>query len=363
VSLPELPDVLPPADLAATVSWIGEAQTAAGAIPWWPDGPLDPWDHVEAAMALDAGGHPARARAAYRWLSQQQRDDGSWPSRYEAGSLDGAPVPDAAGESHHGAYVAVGCWHHWLTTGDDRFLRAVWPMVRRALDHVLDAQAPGGEVWWARRPGGGPDRLALLTACCSIHQALRCGLALAARLGQAQPEWELAAGRLRHALRHHGAAFADRDRYAMDWYYPILGGVVRGPAAHQRLAARWPDFVVRGHGVRCVSDRPWVTAAETAELALALAALDRGEPAAELIRAAHGLRHDDGSYWTGLVLEDGQRWPVERTTWTAAAVVLATAALRPGSPTAQVFTGTDLPFGVEMDGICDADLACTATAT
>ena len=35
------------------------------------------------------------------------------------------------------------------------------------------------------------------------------------------------------------------------------------------------------------------------------------------------LRDDDGSYWTGLVFADGKRWPIERTTWTAAAVVLA----------------------------------------
>ena len=33
----------------------------------------------------------------------------------------------------------------------------------------------------------------------------------------------------------------------------------------------------------------------------------------------------DGSYWTGLVYADDARWPVERTTWTAAAVVAADA--------------------------------------
>lgn len=30
----------------------------------------------------------------------------------------------------------------------------------------------------------------------------------------------------------------------MDWYYPILGGALRGPAAGARIEQRWDDFVV-----------------------------------------------------------------------------------------------------------------------
>ena len=39
-----------------------------------------------------------------------------------------------------------------------------------------------------------------------------------------------------------------------------------------------------GRGVRCVSDEPWVTAAETAECALAHLALGDAETATELLR-------------------------------------------------------------------------------
>ena len=66
----------------------------------------------------------------------------------------------------------------------------------------------------------------------------------------------------------------------MDWYYPILGGVLRGHAAHARVAAGWERFVVEGRGVRCVSDRPWVTAAETCEFVMALDAIGADEHAA-----------------------------------------------------------------------------------
>ena len=46
------------------------------------------------------------------------------------------------------------------------------------------------------------------------------------------------------------------------------------------------------------------------------------------------LRERDGSYWTGLVFRDGKRWPVERTTWTGAAVILAADALSAAPPAA-----------------------------
>jgi hypothetical protein len=59
------------------------------------------------------------------------------------------------------------------------------------------------------------------------------------------------------------------------------------------------------------------------------------------------LRHDDGSYWTGFVWPDDAFWPVEQTTYTAAAVVLAVDALSDTTPGAGIFRGTSLPAGSE----------------
>jgi hypothetical protein len=108
--------------------------------------------------------------------------------------------------------------------------------------------------------------------------------------------------------------------------------------------------------VRCVSDRPWVTGAETCELALALCALGEHARAAEQFASMQHLRHDDGSYWTGYVYPDDARWPVERTTWTAGAVLLATAALAGEPATVAVFGGEELPIGAdEIVADCDTD--------
>jgi hypothetical protein len=82
----------------------------------------------------------------------------------------------------------------------------MWPHVRRALDLVCDMQAPSGEIWWAR-DGHEPRKEALLTGSASMYQSLRCGIALAELMGEPQPEWELAAGLLQHAVAHHDEFF------------------------------------------------------------------------------------------------------------------------------------------------------------
>jgi hypothetical protein len=345
-TLPELPGVLTAGQVRATIASIAAQQDPDGALPWFRAGQLDPWDSIEAAMALDLGGEHDRARAAYRWLAARQRPDGSWAGEYREG-VETAP----AAESNHAGYLAVGAWHSWLLTDDERLVGELWPAIRRGLDLVTRMQLPGGAIGWALRPDGTPDDTALLTGNASLFQALRCGIALAGLRGEPQPEWELAVTDLGEALRCRPEAFADRSRYSMDWYYPVLAGAVTGSQARDRLAADWDRFVVPGLGARCVADRPWVTGAETCELALALVAAGQPDAAVEQLAAMQHLRHDDGSYWTGLVFADGVRWPVERTTWTAAAVVLAADALSRATPASGLFPdpGALPPAGMSVD--------------
>jgi hypothetical protein len=182
---------------------------------------------------------------------------------------------------------------------------------------------------------------------------MRCALALANLVDEPQPEWEVALGRLGHAITAHPSAFTEKPRHSMDWYYPILGGALRGPGATARIAERWGDFVVDGLGIRCVDDRPWVTGAETCELVLALDAMGERQAALRQFAAMQHLREKDGSYWTGLVFSDGKRWPVERTTWTGAAVILAADALSSTTAGSGIFRGTDLPRGLQGDYDCE----------
>ncbi|MGE2735761.1 prenyltransferase [Mycolicibacterium vaccae] len=345
--IPSVPGVFTAAQCLLTAESIAATQEADGAIPWSVGGHTDPWDHIENAMALTAAGLIEPARKAFEWSRVNQRADGTWPIQLRDGVVE-----DANSDSNFCAYIATGVWHHVLVTGDREFAAAMWPVVTKAIDFVLELQYGRGEIAWGRGPGG-PTGEALLTGCASIHHAMRCALALADHLGESQPEWELAAGRLGHAIAEHPEAFTAKDRWSMEWYYPVLGGALRGERAHARIDSRWDDFVVPGLGIRCVDDRPWVTGAETCELVMALDAIGAQERAHEQFAAMHHLREEDGSYWTGLVYADGKRWPVERTTWTGAAVILAADALSSTTAGSGIFRGADLPRGLEGDYDCE----------
>ena len=167
-------------------------------------------------------------------------------------------------------------------------------------------------------------------------------MALAKLADDPQPDWELAADRLADLVAARPEAFADKSRFAMDWYYPVLGGAVRGADAARRLAAGWDK--VRGAGAGCpVRQRASVgdgrgdlrAGAGPGRVRDARARRPRCSPPPQ------HLRHPDGSYWTGWQYANQAHFPAERSSWTAAAVVLAADALMGLSGGAGVFRESD----------------------
>ncbi|MEU2158845.1 prenyltransferase [Streptomyces sp. NPDC019396] len=345
-----LPGVLTASQATETVAGIRAVQREDGAIPWFRGHHLDPWDHTEAAMALDAAGEHDAAARAYEWLARHQLPDGSWYAAYHDG--DAGQPTDRSRESNFCAYIAVGVWHHYLATGDDMFLDRMWPTVYAAVEFVLRLQQPGGQIGWKREPVEAGDHAvpdALLTGNSSVFHALTCALAIAEEREEPQPDWELATGALGHAIRSHPERFLDKSHYSMDWYYPVLGGAVTGAQAKERIEERWDEFVVAGLGVRCVLPNPWVTGGESCELALALWAMGESDRALEILQSIQHLRADGGMYWTGYVFEDKAVWPEELTSWTAGSLLLAVAALGGDEATTAVFGGERLPRGLEPE--------------
>jgi hypothetical protein len=358
--LPEVPGVLSCSEVMASGESIAAVQRPDGMIPWFPGGHCDPWNHVEAAMALVVCGLTAEAERAFDWLATAQLGDGSWFNYYRGGGVEDTRI-----DTNVCAYVAAGLWHHHLVTGDFDLVSRHWPMMERAIDFVLRWQRPEGAVRWSLDPAGRMEGYALLTGSSSIYHSLRCAVALADTLERHRPDWELAAGRLGHAVAHHPGAFAPKDEFAMDWYYPVLAGALTGERARDRIEESWRTFVMDGLGVRCVSSSDWVTAAETAECVISLCALGMVDRARDLLAAGQGLRLADGSYWTGMVFPDEVSFPVaERTTYTAAAMVLAADALSGTSGAAGLFLGELLPDALDLaEPWCEGVAAgCTAGA-
>ena len=167
-------------------------------IPWFPGGHADPWNHVEAAMALDLGGRTAEAERAYEWLVDLQRPDGSWHQYYlaDARSSRTSSTPTSC------AYVAAGVWHHWLLTGDRGFLEA--HVAGRRAGHRLRARPADARA--ARSSGPATPTARRGRSPCSPARRASATASAApspwpSTLGHERPDWELSAARLAHVIR------------------------------------------------------------------------------------------------------------------------------------------------------------------
>jgi GH15 family glucan-1,4-alpha-glucosidase len=332
--VPHLEGVLSADEVVQSGAAIAALQVDSGMIPWFVGGHCDPWNHVETAMALDVAGFHDEAERAYEWLVDTQRADGSWWNYY----LPDGTVEEAKLDTNVCAYVATGVWHHWLCTWDRGFVDHLWPTVERALEWVLGMLKDDGTPLWARTEHARPWDYALLTGTSSIQHALHCGAQLAQLINEPRAHWSAAAERMAHMVARHPEAFEPKERWAMDWYYPVLTGAVTGEAAKAHLGEKWDVFAMEGKGIRCVSDEPWITASETAEAAIAYAASGDLATATDLIDWTRSHRLDDGSYWTGIVYPTLERFPFgETSAYTAAAVILAADAVTGASNASRVF--------------------------
>ncbi|OGP89402.1 MAG: phenyltransferase domain-containing protein [Deltaproteobacteria bacterium RBG_19FT_COMBO_43_11] len=333
INLPQLSEEkssLSPEKLGA---FIASIQKESGEIPWSVGGKTDPWDHIESAMGLCVGGFYQEAKSAYRWLASTQLDDGSWWSE----TLNGKVI-NSTREANFSSYIAVGLFHYYLITLDLDFLEEMWPVIDRGIKYAIKLQAPEGEIYWAKKKSGEIDKMSLLTGSSSVYMSIKCALAITGLLKKRRSGWRKAHTFLGEAIKYKPDLFnMIKSRYSMDWYYPVLCGAIAGEEAKKRIDKSWEKFVVPEWGVRCVSDRPWITMAETAELVLALAAIEDFSRARAIFSWLSDKRFPDDSYWMGVTFPDGIIWPEEKTSWTAAAVMLAWDALNEITPAGKLF--------------------------
>ena len=322
-----------PVDVAAVTTRIAATQKENGEIPWSENDKTDPWDHVEAAMGLTIGGEYARARKAYDWMRRSQLEDGSWYSAYRNGEPE-----DRTRDTNLATYIAVGLYHYFLITGDTDFTASMWETVRAAIEFALRFQQPTGEIHWAMSPEGVVEPKALLTGSSSVFMSLKCAVSLARVLGEKVAGWVPAMERLRGAIANRPHLFdSSKARFSMDGFYPVLTGAMTGEQARQRLDICMANFFVAGQGVKCVSDEPWITVAETSEFCLAIAAAGDRKRAAKIFKLLEDYRYPDGSYWCGFTCPERTIWPEEKVSWTNAVVLMAADAIYRLTPAAGLF--------------------------
>ena len=328
-------------------------QNTDGSIPWFQNGVIDPWNHLEAAMGLNLIGQRDAAEQAIAFLRNTQAEDGSWFGQLGSAvpideelhqfTLQDAEEGHKIRDTNFIAYIATAIWHHYKLHDDLDYAAANWPMVKAAIDFVIALQSGEGDIRWSAPDPQTPEDDALVTGNSSIHKSLICAENLANALGHEASVWHIARTKLADALANKPERFdrtwAPKTRYSMDWYYPILSGALSPAQAETRLKSRWHDFVIDGFGCRCVDDEPWVTVAETAELIMALVTHGQQAKAQEMLGWLAQFRDENGAYWMGMQVEQKVFWPVERPAWTSGAVILAHDAVLKLTPASGVLTG------------------------
>ena len=300
-----------------------DVQFLSGAIPSNQDGSHDPWDHLEAVMGLTTLGYKTHALKGLDWMVSNQNQDGSWYNLYQ----DEKPL-ELNKQTNYATYISVAVWHFYLINNDINFLQEFWEPVKKGILFSLSLQHDNGAIAWNIDEFEKIDEDYLLTGCSSIAKSLECAIAICQALGDQnyESEWRIAHSKLIAALENPSGIFdlkKDRSRFSMDWYYPILGGINSKKRINSLTTKIKDSFWIQGLGIKCVSDEPWVTVAETSECSIAYKKIGKDKIALELLHNAISIVDSKGIPYMGWQFHENIYWPDETPSWTSAACILA----------------------------------------
>ena len=303
--------------------FLDDVQFLSGAIPSNQDGSHDPWDHLEAVMGLSTLGFKNQALNGLHWMVANQNEDGSWYNLYQ----DEKPL-ELNKQTNYASYIAVAVWHFYLLNNDVNFLQDFWEPVKKGILFSLSLQNRNGAIAWNIDKSKKIDEDYLLTGCSSIAKSLECAIAICQVLEHKSFElkWRDAHLKLIVALENPAETFdlkKDRSRFSMDWYYPILGGINSKERITSLVKMIKTSFWIRGLGVKCVADEPWVTVAETSECSIAFKKIGEDKIALELLLNAIAIVDGQSIPYMGWQFDENIYWPEETPSWTAAACILA----------------------------------------
>ena len=303
--------------------FIKSIQLESGAIPSNDDGSHDPWDHIESIMGLNFANEYESSKLAFDWLIKNQNQDGSWFSKY----MDDIPI-EKNKPTHFAPYISVAALHFYKIFSDKEYLEYLWPSIESAINFSIKLQIQNGTIPWSVDKNQKIEEDFLLTGSSSILKSIECGIAISKIIKSTKnlEEWNNSYELLSKAIKNPSGKFdvlKDRRRFSMDWYYPILSGCLNDNQIFFYIDKIFKDFYIKEMGIKCVSEEPWVTVAETCEFIICLMISGRDEDAKKLLKDVINISDINGVPYMGWQYEENIFWPLERPSWTSAALIIA----------------------------------------
>ena len=303
--------------------FIKSIQLKSGAIPSNDDGSHDPWDHIESIMGLNFANEYESSKLAFDWLIKNQNQDGSWFSKY----MDDIPI-EKNKPTHFAPYISVASLHFYKIFSDKEYLEYLWPSIESAINFSIKLQIQNGTIPWSVDKNQKIEEDFLLTGSSSILKSIECGIAISKIIKSTKnlEDWNYSYELLSKAIKNPSGKFdllKDRKRFSMDWYYPILSGCLNDNQKFFYVDKVFKDFYIKEMGIKCVIEEPWVTVAETCEFIICLMISGRDEDAKKLLKDVINISDINGVPYMGWQYEENIFWPLERPSWTSAALIIA----------------------------------------
>ena len=291
-------------------NWIISNQSSSGAIFWDEKGKCDPWDHCECLIALAIYEEWEHFWRGVNWFFTNLNEDGLIYAEFQNEKPSKLHY-----ESHHAPYIIMPLIQASLIDQEQDYKKILNNEQLLKLENVFEAlnhfKDHDGYFYWAKDSNGYSDN-SLITASMSIF------LSLMAK-DKSFPKFNIEMWK--EKFNRDGV---DRSRFSMDFYYPFLAGIKNNKKEFLDLL---DNYYVKGLGVKCVAEEPWVTIAESSECVISALIHDNENIAKQIFNDIQQFQNKDGIFPTGYQYNMEIFWPEENSTWTNAAVIIAAHAL------------------------------------
>ena len=291
-------------------NWIISNQSSSGAIFWDEKGKCDPWDHCECLIALAIYEEWEHFWRGVNWFFTNLNEDGLIYAEFQNEKPSKLHY-----ESHHAPYIIMPLIQASLIDKEQNYKKILTNEQLLKLENIFvvldDFKDEDGYFYWAKDSNGYSDN-SLITASMSIF------LSLVAK-DKSFPKFNTEMWQ--EKFNRDGV---DRSRFSMDFYYPFLAGIKNNKKEFLDLL---DNYYVKGLGVKCVAEEPWITIAESSECVISALIHDNENIAKKIFNDIQQFQNKDGIFPTGYQYDMEIFWPEENSTWTNAAVIIAAHAL------------------------------------